>query len=126
MKRAMAGGGLIRIAVTDAAWVAIVATLPATVNTGTIQRSFSGRKILIWLPREVVEKLTAERRWWESHSDVILRLANGRARPAGARFYPARPRPHQNDPALVQWPKDSHLAAQLGGGKAVRADVGAA
>jgi hypothetical protein len=58
--------------------VAIVATLPAAVHTGTIQRSFSGRKILIWLPNEVVEKLTAERRWWESHSDVILRLANDR------------------------------------------------
>jgi hypothetical protein len=78
MKMAMGGGALIRIAVTDAAWVAIVATLPATVDTGTIQRSFSGRKLLIWLPNEVVEKLTAERRWWESDSDVILRLANDR------------------------------------------------
>jgi hypothetical protein len=35
----MGGGALTRIAVTDAAWVAIVATLPATVPTGTIQRS---------------------------------------------------------------------------------------
>jgi hypothetical protein len=129
MKKAMGGGALTRIAVTDAAWVAIVATLPATVHTGTIQRSFSGEKILTWLPNEVVEKLSAERRWWESHSDVILRLANDRdnvARPADTRFYPARRRPHRNDPALVQWQEDSHLAAQLGGGKAVRADVGAA
>ena len=50
----MGGGALTRIAVTDAAWVAIVATLPATVDTRTIQRSFSGRKILVWLPNEVV------------------------------------------------------------------------
>ena len=34
--------------------------------------------ILVWVPNEVVEKLTAERRWWESDSDVILRLANDR------------------------------------------------
>ena len=38
MKMAMDGGALIRIAVTHAAWVAIVATLPATVVTRTFQR----------------------------------------------------------------------------------------
>jgi hypothetical protein len=65
---------LIRIAITQAAFDAIAATLP--LGSVSYENAFNERgERYVWLPPHVVDRLRAQRRPGESYSDIILRLA---------------------------------------------------
>jgi hypothetical protein len=64
---------MIRIAITAAAFEAIVATLPFGTVSFERDPDASGDR-LIWLAPHVLDKLTAQRTPGESYSHVILRL----------------------------------------------------
>jgi hypothetical protein len=65
---------VIRIAITQAAFEAIAATLPlGSVGYENAVNEYGQRHV--WLAPEVVDRLRAMRRPGESYSDVILRLA---------------------------------------------------
>jgi hypothetical protein len=65
---------MVRIAISQAAFDAIAATLPlGSVSYDAEVTATGGR--FIWLEPHTVDKLAALRRAGESHSDVILRLA---------------------------------------------------
>jgi hypothetical protein len=66
---------MIRIAITEAAFEAIAATLPLG-SVGYENATNEKGERLIWLEPNVVDRLKAMRRPGESYSDVILRLAN--------------------------------------------------
>jgi hypothetical protein len=68
---------MIRIAITQAAFDAIAATLPLGTVSFENKTNERGER-LVWLAPDVVNKLRAMRRPGESHSDVILRLANAK------------------------------------------------
>jgi hypothetical protein len=65
---------MVRIAITQAAFDAIVATLPVG-STGYENKVNEKGERLIWLERRMLDKLNSYRRAGESYSDVILRLA---------------------------------------------------
>ncbi len=65
---------MIRIAITQAAFDAIAATLPLGSVSYEAEANDRGQR-LIWLPRAVVNKLAAMRGAGESYSAVILRIA---------------------------------------------------
>ena len=65
---------MIRIAITQAAFEAIAATLPLG-STGYENAVNDRGERLIWLERRWVDKLNSHRRSGESYSDVILRVA---------------------------------------------------
>ena len=65
---------MIRIAISQAAFDAIAATL-ALGSVGYENATDEQGRRLIWLPREVVDRLRALREPGESYSDVILRIA---------------------------------------------------
>ena len=65
---------MIRIAITQAAFDAIAATLPLGSVGYENQTDEQGQR-LIWLDRAVVDRLRSMRSPGESFSDVILRLA---------------------------------------------------
>jgi hypothetical protein len=65
---------VIRIAITQAAFAAIVATLALGSVSFENETTKRGEK-LIWLDHAVVARLRAMRGPGESYSDVILRLA---------------------------------------------------
>jgi hypothetical protein len=64
---------LIRIAITQAAFDAIVRALPGSVGYENAVNEKGQR--LIWLDRAVVDRFKALRGPGESYSDVIMRLA---------------------------------------------------
>jgi hypothetical protein len=64
---------MIRIAITPAAFDAVVATLPFGLTPYEPQPNAKGERE-IWLDESVGNKLRAARRPGESYSDVILRL----------------------------------------------------
>ena len=65
---------MVRIAITQAAFDAIAATLPPG-STGYENAVNDKGDRLIWLERRMLDKLNSYRRAGESYSDVILRLA---------------------------------------------------
>jgi hypothetical protein len=65
--------GMIRIAISPAAFDAIAATLPGTVGFEN-DRDAEGNWF-IWIPHDVLAKLNHMRGPGESYSDVILALA---------------------------------------------------
>ena len=65
---------MIRIAISQAAFDAIVATLPLGTVGYEAEANAEGER-LIWLPPSVVDRLRFLRGPGESYSDVILRLA---------------------------------------------------
>jgi hypothetical protein len=65
---------MIRIAISQAAFDAIAATLPPG-STGYENKVDEQGRRLIWLERRMLDKLNSYRRAGESYSDVILRLA---------------------------------------------------
>jgi hypothetical protein len=65
---------VIRIAITEAAFEAIVATLPLGSVGYENAVNVRGER-LIWLDPRMADKLTAMRGPGESYSDVIMRLA---------------------------------------------------
>jgi hypothetical protein len=65
---------MIRIAITQAAFEAIAATLPFGSMSFENKTNERGEK-LIWLDHAVVARLRAMRGLGESYSDVTLRLA---------------------------------------------------
>ena len=69
---------MIRIAITQAAFDAIVATMPSGSASYEAERSESG-KVFVWLEPRIVDKLKAARDPGESYSDPIVRLAKGGA-----------------------------------------------
>ena len=65
---------MIRIAITQAAFDAIAATLPlgsVSYENATNERG----ERYVWLPPNVVDRLKAQHRPGESYSDVVLRIA---------------------------------------------------
>jgi hypothetical protein len=68
-----AAGGMIRIAISQAAFEAIAATLPLG-SVGYENQTNERGERLIWLDHAVVARLKAMRGPGESWSDVILRL----------------------------------------------------
>ncbi len=66
---------MIRLTITPAAFEAIAATLPGSVNVEN-QRAPNG-DVYVWLDHATVAKLKALRGPGESYSDVILRVARG-------------------------------------------------
>jgi hypothetical protein len=65
---------VVRIAISEAAFEAIVKTLP--VGSGDFENKVNEKaERLIWLEPDAVNRLRALRRPGESYSDVILRLA---------------------------------------------------
>ena len=70
------GGGrpMIGIAIAQAAYDAIAATLPLGSVGYEAKRSETG-KVFIWLDRWAMNRLTAERGRGEGYSDAIIRLA---------------------------------------------------
>ena len=66
---------MIKIAISQAAFDTIAATLPLG-SGGYEKRSTSAGERLIWLDRAVVSRLRAVRGHGESFSDVILWLAS--------------------------------------------------
>jgi hypothetical protein len=65
---------MIRIAISQAAFDAIAATLP---SSDTYELELDGRgQPHVWLPPNVVDRLRFLRGPGESYSDVILRLAS--------------------------------------------------
>ncbi len=67
---------MIRIAISQAAFEAIAATLPFG-SVGYENAVDDKGNRLVWLPAAVVDRLKALRGPGESYSDVILRLAAG-------------------------------------------------
>jgi hypothetical protein len=65
---------MIGIAIAQAAYDAIAATLPLGSVGYEAKRSETG-KVFIWLDRWAMDRLTAERRRGEDLSDTIIRLA---------------------------------------------------
>jgi hypothetical protein len=65
---------MIRIAISQAAFDAIAATLPVG-STGYVNAVNERGERLIWLERRMLDKLNSYRRAGESYSDVILRVA---------------------------------------------------
>jgi hypothetical protein len=65
---------MVRIAITQAAYDAICATLPLG-SVGYENEADEEGNRLIWLDRAVVDRLRAMRGPGESYSDVILRIA---------------------------------------------------
>ena len=65
---------MVRIAITQAAYDAICATLPLG-SVGYENEANEKGERLIWLDRAVVDRLRSLRGPGESYSDVILRLA---------------------------------------------------
>jgi hypothetical protein len=65
---------VIRIAISEAAFDAIAATLPFGSVSYEAETDANGQR-LIWLPRSVVDRLKALRGPGESYSDDILRVA---------------------------------------------------
>ena len=65
---------MIRIAISEAAFEAIAATLPLR-SVGYENKANSNRERLIWLKPNVVDRLRSKRGAGESYSDVILRIA---------------------------------------------------
>jgi hypothetical protein len=65
---------VIRIAISQAAFDAIAATLPLGSVSYEAATNEKGER-LIWLPAAVVERLRSLRGPGESYSDVILRVA---------------------------------------------------
>jgi hypothetical protein len=65
---------MIRIAISEAAFAAIAATLPLG-SVGYENKTDEHGEKLIWLDRAVVDRLRAMRGPEESFSDVILRIA---------------------------------------------------
>ena len=65
---------MVRIAITQAAFEAIVRTLPVG-STGYENAINEKGERLIWLERRMLDKLNSYRRVGESYSDVILRIA---------------------------------------------------
>jgi hypothetical protein len=63
-----------RIAISAAAYAAIVADLPEEARGVEPERTVDGR-LWVWLPRPLVDALAAARGPRESYSDVIIRLA---------------------------------------------------
>jgi hypothetical protein len=64
---------MIRIAITQAAFDAIAATLPLGLVSYENAVNERGERY-VWLPPNVVDRLKAQRRPGEGYSDVILRL----------------------------------------------------
>jgi hypothetical protein len=65
---------MIRIAISQAAFDAIAATLP--LGSVGYENAFNERgERYVWLPPNVVDRLKAQRRPGESYSDVVLRIA---------------------------------------------------
>jgi hypothetical protein len=69
---------VIRIAITEAAFDAIAATLPLG-SVGYENESNERGERYVWLDHGVVNRLRAMRGPGESYSDVILRLAKAAA-----------------------------------------------
>ena len=67
---------MIRIAITQAAFDAIAATLPLGSMSYENHVNERGERY-VWLPPNVVDRLRAMRGPGESYSDVILKLAAG-------------------------------------------------
>jgi hypothetical protein len=67
---------MVRIAISQAAFDAICATLPLG-STGYENKIDENGNRLIWLERRMLDKLNSHRRAGESYSDVILRVASG-------------------------------------------------
>jgi hypothetical protein len=65
---------MIRIAITQAAFEAIAATLPLGSLTYENHVNERGERY-VWLPPNVVNRLKAQRRPGEGYSDVIVRFA---------------------------------------------------
>ena len=65
---------MIRIAITQAAFDAIVAAMPLG-SVGYENKANERGERLIWLDRAVVDRLRSLRGPGESYSDVILRIA---------------------------------------------------
>jgi hypothetical protein len=65
---------MIRIAITQAAFDAIAATLPLGSVSYENHVNERGERY-VWLPPNVVDRLKAQRRPGEVYSDVILRIA---------------------------------------------------
>jgi hypothetical protein len=63
---------MIRVAITEAAFVAIAASLPKGLSADA-ERSVSGNRP-VWLPKAIHAQLEAMQRPKESLSDVIVRL----------------------------------------------------
>ena len=70
---------MIRIAITEAAFDAVAATMPLGSVAYEAQLDAQGQR-LIWLEARVLDKLTALRGHGESYSDVIRRLGEIEAR----------------------------------------------
>ena len=64
---------MVRIAISQAAFAAIVATLPGNVNVEN-KRAPNG-DVYVWLDPAVIAKLNHMREAGESYSDVIMRVA---------------------------------------------------
>jgi hypothetical protein len=69
---------VIRIAITEAAYEAIKATMPLG-SVGFERGPTASGEVFVWLEEGVLNRLRALRGPGESHSDVILRLAKGEA-----------------------------------------------
>jgi hypothetical protein len=65
---------MIRIAISQAAFEAIVRTLPSG-SVGFENKTDQDGNRLIWLDRSMVDRLRAMRGPGESYSDVIMRVA---------------------------------------------------
>jgi hypothetical protein len=65
---------MIRIAISQAAFEAIAATLPFG-STGYENKLDENGNRLIWIERRMLDKLNSHRRPGESYSDVTLRVA---------------------------------------------------
>ena len=74
---------MIRIAITEAAFEAIAATLPLG-SVGYEDGPNENGERLIWLAPNVVNRLRAMRGSGESFSDAIVRIAGGRRLPLDA------------------------------------------
>ena len=68
---------MIRIAISQAAFDAIVRTLPCGDSVGYENKIDEHGQRLIWLPHDALAKLNHLRGPGESCSDVILRVAAG-------------------------------------------------
>lgn len=63
---------MIKIAISQAAYAAIVSTIPGT-SLGVVEPCSDG--VWVWLPKAHVQALDAARGAAESYSELILRLA---------------------------------------------------
>jgi hypothetical protein len=65
--------GMVKIAITHAAYAAIAAALPEGIDARPVEPAAG--KVFVWLDGSLAGCLAALRRRGEDHSDVILRLA---------------------------------------------------